>query len=283
MRTFAAPVATALAADPIRLAVLGKVTLANATTYRFTSWSSDLVVTADSSATYVSLQGWDPSVLQIQEGTRAQHATIRLTVDGTKVAYAPMIYGAWAGAQCNLYWCNPDDTSAVELMRVGEIGQIKVGLTEVELEYMPVERRLNNPILRVTTGNCDVREFGDARCGVNAATYTHAITITTGGSRIACTASADAQAAGYYTHGRIQWATGDNAGYTSIVRRHEAGGVFHLRTPTPYPIAVGDTADAIRGCDRSFATCTGVFSNGVNYRGMPHVPLEANVILPGGV
>jgi uncharacterized phage protein (TIGR02218 family) len=169
-------------------------------------------------------------------------------------------------------------------MRVGEFGQFRVGLRTIELEFMPRERRLNNPVIRVTTGNCDVREFGDTRCGVDAGAHTHAITITSVASaRLACTASADAQAAGYYTHGRIAWQTGDNAGYTSPVRRHEAGGVLYLRMPTPYAIQVGDTANAIRGCDRSFATCTGTYSNGANFRGMPHVPLEADVILPGGV
>lgn len=283
MRTFVAPVAAALAIEPIRIAVLGKLVLTNGSIYRWTSWSRDLVVDADGGETYEAAPGWDPSVLQIQEGTRASASTIRVYLSDAGILHAPLIYGAWAGAIASLYWADPDDTSEVELMRVGEIGQIKIGLRYIDIEYLPIERRLNNPILRVTTRNCDVRTFGDSRCGVDAGAHTNSITITTGASRIACTASADAQVAGYYTHGRIEWLTGDNTGYTSSIRRHEAGGVLYLRAPTPYLIQVGDTANAIRGCDRSFSTCSVTFGNAENFRGMPHVPLEANVILPGGV
>lgn len=49
-------------------------------------------------------------------------------------------------------------------------------------------------------------------------------------------------------------------------------GIFRLQTPMSRVIPVGTTYVAIRGCDRTWTTCGGVYGNLVNFRGFPFVP-----------
>ena len=55
--------------------------------------------------------------------------------------------------------------------------------------------------------------------------------------------------------------------YTST----EAGQV-DLQLEMPYPISVGDTFNAVEGCDKLIKTCGGRFNNVVNNRSFPHLP-----------
>lgn len=47
---------------------------------------------------------------------------------------------------------------------------------------------------------------------------------------------------------------------------------FTLVLPMPNNVAVGDTFNAIAGCDKTIGTCVAKFNNAVNFRGEPYVP-----------
>jgi uncharacterized phage protein (TIGR02218 family) len=46
----------------------------------------------------------------------------------------------------------------------------------------------------------------------------------------------------------------------------------------PAPIEAGDTFVVTAGCDKTFATCAAKFSNGLNFRGFPHIPGNSYVL-----
>ena len=50
------------------------------------------------------------------------------------------------------------------------------------------------------------------------------------------------------------------------------GNKIELWQPTPRDIAIADTFSVSAGCDKQFGTCREKFSNGVNFRGFPHMP-----------
>jgi uncharacterized phage protein (TIGR02218 family) len=79
------------------------------------------------------------------------------------------------------------------------------------------------------------------------------------------------QAAGYFSSGEVEWLTGANAGRKMEIKEFAAG-QFNLVLPMPNNIAVGDTFNAVAGCDKTFNTCYSKFNNAVNFRGEPHVP-----------
>ena len=76
---------------------------------------------------------------------------------------------------------------------------------------------------------------------------------------------------GHWDGGLITWTSGANAGRKMDVRTFAAG-VFTLFLPMPSEIATGDGYSIQLGCDKTFSTCCARFSNGVNFRGEPHVP-----------
>lgn len=113
--------------------------------------------------------------------------------------------------------------------------------------------------------------LGDARCKVALGGFTASGTVNTVTSRQVFISNAMTQAAGYFSGGEVQFLTGANAGRRMEIKDF-SNTQFTLVLPMPNNIAVGDTFNAIAGCDKTFSTCYGKFSNAVNFRGEPHVP-----------
>lgn len=77
--------------------------------------------------------------------------------------------------------------------------------------------------------------------------------------------------AGLVNGGKVVWVTGPNKGIASEVAEHNALRLS-LVLPTPFPIKTGDVFDVWTGCDGSFSTCVGDYSNGINFGGQRHMP-----------
>lgn len=93
----------------------------------------------------------------------------------------------------------------------------------------------------------------------------------------------------YFQLGKITWTSGNNVGHVSEVKRfvrndtETAGGLggddsWLLMESTPRAIQIGDTFDAIAGCDKVLDTCIDKFDNAQDYNGMLYMP-GTNTIL----
>jgi uncharacterized phage protein (TIGR02218 family) len=70
---------------------------------------------------------------------------------------------------------------------------------------------------------------------------------------------------------------GANAGTRSEVRAFAdeiTGRRIALWRDPPFPIEVNDGFNLTAGCGKTFAICRAKFTNGVNFRGFPHMPGE---------
>ncbi len=77
----------------------------------------------------------------------------------------------------------------------------------------------------------------------------------------------------YYREGAAVWVHGDNAGTTSpIVGYRDSTREISLLLPTPFPIAVGDRAIILPGCDGLRQTCHSKFANVLRFGGSPYEP-----------
>ncbi len=80
----------------------------------------------------------------------------------------------------------------------------------------------------------------------------------------------------YWAHGKIEWATGRNAGLTSDVYSQESdggtGAIIGLAVPPPYPVNPGDSGFIYAGCDGRRQTCKKKFNNLRRFRGYPDLP-----------
>ena len=82
-------------------------------------------------------------------------------------------------------------------------------------------------------------------------------------------------APGWFSHGRLAWLSGANAGAVARVQAHgvRSGVVeIELAAPAAYPVAEGDAFEIIAGCDGRAETCRAKFANFARFRGCPHIP-----------
>lgn len=78
----------------------------------------------------------------------------------------------------------------------------------------------------------------------------------------------------YYALGRIVFTSGANSGISRSIRSNDASGNFTLIQPLPNGLAPGDTFTVFPGCDLTTgANGCAKFSNLVNFKGTPFVPL----------
>lgn len=82
--------------------------------------------------------------------------------------------------------------------------------------------------------------------------------------------------------GILEWLTGDNAGLTSEIE-DVIGDTVLLRFGTAYDIQAGDTCKMRPDCDKTWTTCKDVYTNHLNFRGEPFIPLadEGQTQTPG--
>lgn len=89
--------------------------------------------------------------------------------------------------------------------------------------------------------------------------------------------AARAEAAGYFTRGKVTFTTGDNAGITAEIKEHTSGGNFKLWPRLPFAISAGDQYEMTPGCTNRKASdggCKGCTAWGqlLRYGGFDKVP-----------
>lgn len=85
-----------------------------------------------------------------------------------------------------------------------------------------------------------------------------------------------------FANGKITFTSGLNNGLSYQIKDWDSTlKAFTLMRPPGYPISVGDTYSAIKGCPRLLAICSGLFANAINAR-MEHALIgpERNVSRP---
>ncbi|MEQ8405696.1 MAG: DUF2163 domain-containing protein [Oceanicaulis sp.] len=184
--------------------------------------------------------------------------------------------GLWDGAALEIWrvdWSAPDLCFKTF---TGELGAVTRSGGEYEVEVQGPTARLDRVIGRRFSSLCDA-ELGDARCGVDVTGAAHnaSVTVLSQPSASAFVVAGASQAPGWFAHGVITWTSGVNAGRRQRIARHRSdanGALIELEEPPAANVAAGDGASLLAGCDKRFATCREKFSNGLNFRGCPHMP-----------
>lgn len=88
----------------------------------------------------------------------------------------------------------------------------------------------------------------------------------------------------WWRYGYLRWLTGANSGLRMEIRSHahSNGASFALLEAMPGPIAVGDTYELIKGCDKTRTTCK-QFDNIHNFRGFPDMPTEEKALATANI
>ena len=149
---------------------------------------------------------------------------------------------------------------------LGEIARDSDGMYTTEIRGL---LQLLSQVFVETYGErCVVKRFGDERCKVDLAPYTHTGTVTAVTNRKAFDTDLVLGTYPDFRGGAFTFTTGDNAGYLREAKSgaDPAEGAFTFWEGWPNEPQIGDEFTVVQACDRSASACK-AYNNIVNFRG----------------
>jgi uncharacterized phage protein (TIGR02218 family) len=253
------------------------------TIYGFTS--HDVSVTIDG-VTYGASPGLQAT---------ASHTTDKMAVDTLDVTVfltvadeADIAAGLWDNSVVTVFeynWASPPTTldTNVLILRHGNLGEVKRQNNLLNAEIRGLVQRLSRRIGRQYLPTCPWRHaqwkasehtfVSSVECGVDLTTFiaTGAVTSLGADPTLEFSDSDSARVDAYYNEGLIHFTTGSNTGITREVAAW-VGKAYRLHRPLPYAAVIGDAYVGVRGDDKLWETCKGVYANWLQFGGFPALP-----------
>jgi len=226
---------------------------------------------------YESASGFEGTEMTSSVGLNVDNLDVMGALVSERLNEADLAAGLFDNADVSIYrvnWAVPDQRI---LMRKGNLGEVSRSDKAFTAEVRGLAHLLNQPKGRIYQFGCDAA-LGDSACGVelDAAANTGAGTVVSSdGARTFTASGLGGFDNGWFSFGRLLWLSGANAGREMEVKTHRleaSTAAIGLWLPMSEPVAVNDTFKIFVGCDKQFVTCLTKFSNGLNFRGFPHMP-----------
>lgn len=155
----------------------------------------------------------------------------------------------------------------------GRVADINIGRSKITITIKSDLDLLNIQMPRVLFQPPCSHSLYDGGCTLIKAAFTVSGAVAGTGQTTRAFQTTLSAADGYFGLGVIAFTSGANDGLSRTVRTFlNADGATTITLALPNPPAVGDTFTIYPGCDKTFPTCAGKFSNGQNFRGFPYVP-----------
>jgi uncharacterized phage protein (TIGR02218 family) len=238
-------------------------------------------------ATYTALPGMSVSSIASTLGMQVDNLKATLG-DNEDILTADVIDGLWDGAPYRLFLFNLDDPDEIVPWHYGTVANIEPIVGAQIIELRDWRQALHQDTTPTHEFGCTY-EVGDARCKKDMTTFTFTgVAVTSVASAYQFTCSGLAQAATYFTNGKLRFTTGANAnGLTSQIwrriRTHATGGVLTMSLPLPRTVSVSDEITIVAGCThRPDEDCRDKFSNKVNNGGCDSKPTVSELIEVAG-
>lgn len=284
MLTLPSGLATHLAGRALSITVCWVVTRTDGTVLRGTAHDQDITISSgDFAGTYPSRS----TVYSTDIASKSDGSVSNADVDGAffssvdELTVADVEGGLLDQAPAELFlvnWASPNDGQKILLSgTLGEFYRDSDGRYRAEVRSLT--QALAQNIGSTFSERCDVKLFGDARCGFDVAAVTRTGTVTEMLSRKAFTIDLDSGPAPigpettYYAGGRLEFTSGTLDGVVREVRTAgfndsaETEMTVLLWEEAPADIEVGVTISLPPGCDRAYDTCRLIHENLVNFRG----------------
>ena len=239
----------------------------------FTDHDRDLVI---GGVTYAARSGLEAAEASAELGFAVGGGEVAGALTAAGLTEADVAAGLYDGAGVETWlvdWAAPE---ARLLLDVASLGEIRRAGGAFVAELRGLMHRLDAPTGRSFRAACDA-DLGDKRCGIDVSDPRYradgTVSAVGGAGRLAV-ALAGTFAPGWFTGGRLAWASGANAGVPGDLRgetREGATVILELWEP-PRPVAPGDAFTLTAGCDKRLATCRDRFANARNFQGFPHMP-----------
>lgn len=269
-----APVESILIGGARRFAKCWKITRADATEFAFTNHGSVLNIDG---IDFVPGGSISASAEAHDEGLSPSNRDVRGAIRSDMIKESDLRAGLYRGAVIDEFVVDWEYPFAGKFyQRSYVIEDVKFDGEVWNATIVSSRDRFNVTVGNTAQKTCNVEEFGDARCGVNKASYVvsgRSVSSVTTQRLVIVTNISTSFEDDYFTDGQITWTTGNNAGLKSDVKQWTASSQkVELYAPTPYTIQAGDTFSIVPDCDRTIETCDTRYGNAIRHRGFPDVP-----------
>lgn len=146
---------------------LWRITRVDGTVLGFTDHDKNLDVDG---INYEASSGLTPSEVDKRLGFSIDNGAVQGALQSDKISAADIKSGAYENAVIDAFRVNWKDTTQTVHMSTGRLGYIRQKGEAFEAEWTGESVLLNRSVGRVFSKICDA-EFGDERCGLNAADY----------------------------------------------------------------------------------------------------------------
>lgn len=270
MKSLSPALAAHLAEDCTTLAYLLKMTRTDGVIRAYTNHDADLVV---GGVTYKADGAFNPSALASSSALSTDNLALSGMVSAADITAEDLVAGRYDQARCDLFVCNWSDVSQGALqLRRGWIGAVKLQSGQYQAQFLGLHDRLQHSIGDYYTATCR-HALGDGGCTVALASYTVIGSVTASVDTTTFHDSARTEADAHFSYGTLTWTSGANNGLAVEIQSYSAvTQQFTLWLPLPNLPVLGDTYQAIAGCDKRSVTCKNKFANLLNFGGFPHLP-----------
>ncbi len=227
---------------------------------------------------FEALSGFSASEIKDSVGLSVDNLDVSGAVSSASLNEDDLAAGLYDDAGVEIFRVNWADPAQRVLMRTGSLGDVRRAGAAFTAEVRGLAHYLQQPKGRLFQYGCDA-DVGDGKCAVAlaGATYTGSGVITAGlSARIFEVSGLNAYAADWFKRGLLRWTSGANVDREIEIKRHgiKASGIVELELwqEMAQNLVIGDTFSVSAGCDKQFETCKTKFSNGINFRGFPHMP-----------
>lgn len=279
MKTLSAALKSHYAKGTTTLATCWKATLLNGTVICATSLDRDIVFDG---LTYKAAQGYTISDIESSADLNPDNLEIDGVLASPAITDSDIYSGLWDYAAIEIFEVNYADLSqGKNVLRSGTLGEVRGGRSKFVAEMRGLMQAFTRTIGRIIIKECPA-DLGDSRCKIDLAPLTKTGAVESVSSNRIISDAARIEAADWFTGGKLTFTSGANSGRSMEVKKSTPG-QLELTHAMFDVIAAGDTYSVYAGCTKRFSEdCVGKFSNGVNFRGFPHLP-GTRVYQTGGI
>nr|WP_316653311.1 DUF2163 domain-containing protein [uncultured Gellertiella sp.] len=227
---------------------------------------------------YAAASGFEASATGEEVGLPAGSSNVAGAFSSDALTETDLLAGRYDGARVEVYqvnWANPDQRL---LLRVQELGEVQRSGAAFRVELRPITHQLQQTLGRVYTRTCSA-SFGESGCNKALQAGQDLISTTLvavlSETRIVVSGTAGFPE-GAFSRGiaSMHYPTDNDIIYLDINRHSGTGDSATLDLWLPMTVIPppGLRVQLTVGCDKTFATCRNRFSNGLNFRGFPHLP-----------
>ncbi len=162
------------------------------------------------------------------------------------------------------------ETLEREVIYTGRIGTVEEDAGSFTAELLSEKSRLDVDTIPRTSPTCRARFCGPG-CNLPVSRFANASRVAVIGQEGTRLIVADEIAPTDYLDGEVRVLDGAGTGLIHEVTAIDDG-AFVLSPALAETVAVGTRIELRQGCDHRWATCSGRFANGVNFRGEPFLP-----------